>query len=131
MRHLFTTGLLVLVFGFGHLALAKGGAAPFDPIEKQVVQCKGNHALHLSEQKCRKAEAVADEKAEANPAVQEKLQKESKAPPVGIKNEQGVKEIREVSDPKKESTNLTFSFLYYLFYKFSISDFFQSPSYSN
>lgn len=131
MRHLFTIALLALVFGFGQLALANGGAPPVDPIEKKVVQCKGVHSPHSPDQKCRQQQAAADEKVEANPAVQENLQKGSKAPSVRIKNEQGVKEIREISEPKKESTNLTFSFLYYLFYKFSVSDFFQAPIYNN
>lgn len=124
MRHLFTIALLALVFGFGQLALANGGAASVDPIEKKVVQCKGAHAPHSPAQKCRKQQAAADEKVETSPTVQENLQKGSKAPSVEVKNEQGIKEIREISEPKKESTNLTFSFLYYLFYKFSVSDFF-------
>lgn len=130
MRHLFTIALLALVFGFGHLALANGGAASVDPIEKIVVQCKGAHTLHSPKQKCKQQQAAADEKVEANPAVQENLQKRSKAPSVGIKTEQEIKEIKEVAEPKKESTNLTFNFLYYLFYKFSLSDFFQTPSYN-
>jgi hypothetical protein len=126
MRHLSTIIIFGLILGFGHFALANGSQVPVVQAEKNMKPCAGPQSLGQKgapkQDTTTTTEAV--EAAEAMPKA-----KEVASP--AIITEKNTKELKQVSEEKKESSSLTFNFLYYIFYKFSVSDFFQAPSYND
>ncbi len=127
MRHLSTLALFAILIGFGHFAMANGGPAPLLQVKKNVNSCSARDAQTQGQKGKPKQDTAATaevaETEEAIPKVKEALP----APPAAGKTPT---EVKEGSGGKKESTSLTFNFLYYIFYKFSVSDFFQTPSYN-
>lgn len=125
MRHLSTIVLSALLLGFGQLALANGLSALPEQIEKVVrhtgPELPGQKTKPQQEKAATSTTVEVEKKAE-----QIKLSPKTTQIPAADK-----KEVKEISEPKPESSSLTFSFLYYLFYKFSVSDFFKTPAYNN
>lgn len=126
MQHLSTIALIALMLGFGQFVLANEATVS----EEKSSACPYcSNPDSLTKEGCLKMEAAAEESVEEVEEVAI-LQKKEASPASTLIRE--VKEPKKISTPKKEESNsLTFSFLYYLFYKFSINDFFQAPSYNS
>lgn len=126
MRDLSIIALTALMLGFGQFVLANEARVP----EKKNSFCPYcSNPDSLTKKECLKMEAAAKESVEEVKEIVIRQVKES-APAAALVKE--VKEPKKISPAKKEeSSSLTFSFLYYLFYKFSISDFFKTPSYNS
>lgn len=126
MRHLSTIALIALMLGFGQFVLANEATVS----EKKSSACPYcSNPDSLTKEGCLKMEAAAEESVEEVEEVTIRQKKEVSPASTLVRE---VKEPEKISTSKKEESNsLTFSFLYYLFYKFSISDFFQAPSYNS
>jgi hypothetical protein len=125
MRHLSTLIIFALILGLGHFALANGGPAPVVQAEEDTKPCAGSQSPEQNGAPKQDTTTIAEaiETAEAMPKAKEV------ASPTMITGK-NTEERKEVSEAKKENSSLTFNFLYYIFYKFSVSDFFQTPSYN-
>lgn len=126
MRHLSTIVLIALMLGSGHFVLAIEATG----MEQRSSACPYcSKPGSMKNMGCLKMEAAADELVEEVEEVNFRQSKEESPASPLIRE---VKEPNKVYTPKKEeNSSLTFSFLYYLFYKFSISDFFQAPAYNS
>jgi hypothetical protein len=120
MRHLSTLIIFALILGFGHFALANGDSAPVVQTEKDTKSCTGPQS----------PEQKGEPKQEATTTA-EVMPKAKEAASSAMITGENTKKRKEVSEAKKENSSLTFNFLYYIFYKFSLSDFFQTPSYND
>lgn len=130
MRHLSTLIFLTILCGLGHIALANGGPSPMVQVKKNVQSCSGPVVPGQKGKPQQEASAttakveVVEVEAVAVPIVQEP------SSPIAVAGKE-TKEVNKAAEVKKESSNLTFNFLYYIFYKFSVTDFFQTPSYNS